>query len=301
MKYGRHILFWFVYCCYFYIQSIAPQSLSAFQDPATYQNAFVSLYSFIPVCMMSVYISIYIILPRFIEVKKYTLAIASFVVLFSVGTLINYFAAQLYYFVSGVQNTSGKGSFILGYLNTIWAMIISGIAICIRVTKKWITQQKEIEAITKQKARNELNLQKNRMQPRFLYSSLDSIYADLRENKGESSSMVLMLSNLLSYSLYECKIEKVTLQRELTAVSEFITLERMKGSNDIRLHVEENIDTRSLLVPPMVILDVLHEGVAESVMVKEDEQTVIIEIATSKKLMRNLILEKVYKQHHDLA
>lgn len=301
MKYGRHILFWFVYCCYFYVQSIAPQTLDAFQDPKTYQHAFISLYSFIPVCVMSVYISLYVILPRFIETKKYVRAIISFIVLFSIATFINYFAARLYYYVSEVWTTSGKGSFFLGYLNTVWAMIISGIAICIKITMKWINQQKEIEAITKQKARNELNLQKNRMQPRFLYSSLDCIHTDLKENTGDSSRMVLMLSNLLSYSLYECKKEKVTLHRELTAVSEYISLERMKGLNDIALHVDGNIEAAKLLVPPMFILDVLHEDAAESVTVHEYELTLKIDISVKDGPDKRIVIEKIHKQEYEPA
>jgi two-component system, LytTR family, sensor kinase len=301
MKYGRHILFWLVYCSYFYIQSISPQSLEEFSDASTYRNAFISLCSFMPVCVLSVYVSIYLIFPFYIETKKYGRAIFAFMALFTAGFFINYEGANIYYYYSHVVMYPSKGSVILGYLNTIWAMIISGIAVCIKVARKWFNQQKEIEAINRQKARNELNLQKNKMHPRFLYSSLDNIYADLKECKGYSSSMILVLSNILSYSLYESKTERVTLQRELNAVSEFISLEKMKGANEICLYVDANVEVESLLVPPMVILSVLHDGFAEAVAIIEDGENVIIDISMTQKPAHRITLEKIYKEEYDFA
>jgi two-component system, LytTR family, sensor kinase len=301
MKYGRHILFWLVYCSYFYVQSISPQSPEEFSDTSTYSNAFVSLCSFIPVCMLSVYVSIYYILPHYIETKKYGQAITAFIILFAAGTIINYQAARVYYHFTHVVMYPSKGTIMLGYLNTVWAMIISGIAICIRITRKWLSQRKEIEAINRQKARNELNLQKNRIHPAFLYSSLDHIYADLKKNKGDSSSMILLLSNVLSYSLYESKTERITLERELNAVADYIALEKMKGSDEILVHVDENVATKELLIPPMLIVSALREGFAGAVTVKDDEQNLIIEISMHQRPPHMITIEKIYQEEYEPA
>lgn len=301
MKYGRHILFWFVYCSYFYVQSIVPQSLKEFTIAATYRNAFVSLCAFIPVCVLSVYVSIYFILPFYIETKRYGAAIISFVILFATGTLINYYGAGIYYHITHVVMYASKGKIALGYLNTVWAMVISGIAIGLKVTRKWFKQQKEIAAINRQKARNELNLQKNKIHPGFLYSSLASIHADLNESRGTSSSMILVLSNLLSYSLYESKTDRVTLQRELNAVNDFIALEKMKGVKEINLSVDECIESAVLLVPPMVILSVLQDGSAETIIIKEDDEYLFIKILMRENPAHIVKVEKKYKEEYELA
>ena len=277
MNYGRHILFWIVYCCYFFLQSIAPWSTEEIFNTATYRNAFISMYCFIPVCVLCVYVSIYFILPRYIELRKYPAAILMFTALFSAGAFINYFSAQVYFAHSGVTGT-GKGPFLLGYLNTIWAMIIGGFAICLKVTLNWFTQQKEIELITQQKARSELNLQKFKIHPAFLYSSLDSIYADLKANKSSSSSMILVLSNLLSYSLYDSKADHVTLQAELNAVNDFISLQRMKGAHAIILYLDPAINTDVVMVPPMILLSVVQERRAKEISLRQDDHEVIVTI-----------------------
>lgn len=256
MRFGRHMLFWLVYCTYFYIQSISPASLKEFSSSITYRNAFVSLCCFIPVCIMCVYVSIWYIFPKFIEPKKYLPAIFSFVLLFAFGTLINYFAAKSYYSISG---SHAKGPLLLGYLNTIWAMIISGFAIGIKAVRKWFTEQKEISAITQNKTRNELNLQKNRMHPRFLYSSLHRIHESLINEDASSSRMILTLSNVLSYSLYESDNEFITLQNEIAAIEDFIALEK-SADRQITLTVDEQLDTENLLVPPMIVFSSLQNS-----------------------------------------
>jgi len=301
MKVGRHILFWFVYCSYFYIQSIAPQTSEQFSDPVTYRNAFISLYSFIPVCMLSVYVSIYIILPKYIEKKQYSGAILFFIILFSAGTYINFYAAQYFFRSTGAMEWNTRNALHLGYLNTIWAMIISGIAICLMVTRKWFQQKKEIDDISRIKARNELNLQKNKMHPGFLYSSLDSIYTDIKENRGASSSMILVLSNLLSYSLYESKKESVTLQNELNAVADFIRLERMKTSNEISLEIDDNINIEEILVPPMVILSVLHDGHSKAISVTQENEELIISIVFINQPEIVKRIKIVYKTEYEFA
>jgi sensor histidine kinase YesM len=256
VKLKRHLLFWAIYCSYFYLQSISPHSLEEFTDSRTYSNALISVYCFVPVCILSAYASVKIILPRFIAKGAYLNAIIAFILLFSIGTVINYLAAIVYFRNSGVSN---KSPFSLGYLNTIWAMIISGLAIGLKITKEWYRQQKEVAEITRQKARNELNLKKNLMHPKFLYTTLDCIHNNLVAGKGVSSSMILVLSNLLSYSLYESEIEKVTLQNELNAVEDFIALEEMKQGNEIVLNVDRNVDPDALMINPMVILSRLQD------------------------------------------
>ncbi|MBL7699016.1 MAG: histidine kinase [Chitinophagaceae bacterium] len=259
MKASRHIAFWLVYCLYFYIQSISPWSLEEFVSADTYKNALTSLYCFVPISMLCAYVSMYVILPFFIERRKYLPAVFLLVLLFAVAICLNYFGAGTYYRITGLQVNYPHPEVVLGYLNAIWAMIVSLIAMGIRITKKWYSQQKEIEEITRQKTRNELNLRKTSLHPGFLYSSLESIHEKLNRNDSMSSSMILLLSNILSYSLYESKTEKVTLRSELNAVSEYITLEKLKGSGGIDLNVDDNIDPEDVFISPMSVLSVLQD------------------------------------------
>lgn len=285
MRFARHILFWICYALYFYVQSIAPRSLEEFTAVSTYTNALISLCCFFPVCVLSVYTSINFILRLFIERKRYGRALIAFVLLFSLGTSINYFAAGIYFAESTIKTSDQKGALSLGYLNTIWAMIISGLAMGLRIGRKWYLQQKEIEEISKQKSRNELILRKNSMHPAFLYSSLGSIYDSLNRNSESSSSMILVLSNMLSYSLYESKTEYISLRAELNAVSDFIKLETLKNAGSYSLSIDDEIQQDELLIPPMSILSRLQNDFEQqprsaqnSILIGETEDNLEVKI-----------------------
>jgi LytS/YehU family sensor histidine kinase len=246
-----------------------------------------------------VYVSVYYILPRFIETKKYGRAIIAFVILFAVCTLINHQGAKAYYHYSQVDKY--KDYIILGYLNTTWAMIISGFAICISVTEKWYAQKREIEAINQQKKRNELTLRKNKMHPGFLYNTLDGIYNDIKENRGSSSSMILVLSNLLSYSLYDSKIDRVTLQHELNAVTDYISLEKMKTGQVINLNIDLFICKEEIMVPPMIILSKLHDGIASAIIITQEDDELIIRIDFKQQPAEQTRIKKIYKTEYEFA
>lgn len=256
MKLRRHILFWLVYCIYFFIQSISPQNVNEFSSGKTYWSAFVSLCCFIPMCVMSVYTSIYLIFPRYIESKKYTKAIICFIALFAFGVAVNFYAATTYYTIVGFH---AKGPLLLGYLNTIWAMIISGFAIGIKAIRKWYREQSEVHNILRDKTRNDLNLRKRKMHPAFLYSSLESIREKLQSGAGDASSRILTLSGLLSYSLYGTENEVIPLADEISAVEDFIQLEYI-DRNKISIRIDPQVDVQRLLVPPMTIFSCLQES-----------------------------------------
>lgn len=261
MKWIRHISFWLLYCSYFYIQSISPQNFDEFANYLTYRNAFVSLCCFVPFSIVASYICVDFILPFFIEQKRYWSAVAAFVILFSVGTGVNFFAAEIFFKMTDAKYARHKGALSLGYHNTTWAMIICGFAMGLKIARNWYLQQKEIEKITARKTRNELDLQKNNIHPEILYSGLNSIYHSLSINSERSPSMILTLSNVLSYSLYESKTERVALQSEINAVKDFISLEMMKHSVEIILRVDDDVDCESLSLAPMTILSAVQDKV----------------------------------------
>ena len=113
--------------------------------------------------------------------------------------------------------------------------------------------------------------------------------------------MILVLSNLLSYSLYESKKESVTLQSELNAVADFIRLERMKTSNEISLEIDDNINIEEILVPPMVILSVLHDGHSKAISISQEDEELIISIVfiNHPEIVKRIKI--VYKAEYEFA
>ncbi|HTF29922.1 MAG TPA: hypothetical protein VK625_13815, partial [Flavitalea sp.] len=125
----RHAVFWIAYCTFFFIQSFVPSDYSGFFSSRTYLIALKSILHFVPACIISVYISIYYILPVLIEKKKIAQSVLAISLLFAFDTYVNYFFSAHFHQIAA-PNIEPKVSFniLLGlaYLNAIWAFIITG-------------------------------------------------------------------------------------------------------------------------------------------------------------------------------
>ena len=262
---ARHLVFWAVYCIYFWVQSITPESAKDFSQSQTYKNAFISLYCFIPVCIFSVYISLYFIFPYFLQKKRYAGFIVTFLALLVIDIFLNYFFSTLFHnnvIYATRYKKSFFGIFSLGHLNSIWAIIVSTFAIGIRLTKNWYRQQKENVEIAAKKARTDLKLEKSVVHPEFLSRSLNSIYNSINSGSNDAPMMVLKLSDLLNYALYNAEVERVPIEQEFSALNDFIFFEKKRNDGFANIQLRITNDLSDIYIPPMIILSILQESIA---------------------------------------
>ena len=221
--------------------------------------------------------------------------------LFVTGVAINYVGAKIYYNASGINY---KTAFLLGYLNTIWAIVIGGFAIGIKAIRKWDREQKEVHNIIRDKTRNDLNLRKRKMHPAFLYSSLGHIKSKLQSDPRDASARILTLSGLLSYSLYETDNELIPLESEMAALDDFILLEDI-DRDKLSIRIDPQIDTQRLLIPPMTIFSCLQESffkisnsdISEcrtEIAIKTQDKKVLIQVRFTGECADRRIVEPVF-------
>lgn len=277
----RHLVFWILYCTYFYIQSIPPRKFDEFFIARTYYTALMNLCCFAPVFITAVYFFIYYLLPRTLQKKKYLLFAFSFLLVYAVGTFINYFTATVFLYYTGYFPMTFQHKIEMSNFNTRWGMVIAIIALGIKSSKNWWLQQKENLAILKKKTRAEMQLQKSRIHPQLLLRSLDSIYTNIQTKSGNASTMILNLSELLSYSLYETGVEQVPLEKELQQLQHLVALEQTNAVKPvyIQLHTEGIIDGKC--IAPMVIVKLLEETITALHAVEKDDCLLDVDVSVS--------------------
>jgi sensor histidine kinase YesM len=245
----RHLVFWIVFSIGFYLQSIVPM-------PNMYFSAFLSLCFFLPTVILATYLLLYIFLPRFLQQQLYIKFTASFLLLALSCYVINYFTASI--FVSIACNCPGSSipvSQKLGFafLNTTHALTIGGLALAIKFTKNWYLQQKENLQLAKQKISNELQLQKGSIYPGFLFRSLDNLYSKITSNSSDSSSLLLKLSDQLSYILYDSREEYISLEKELSMLKNRLEIEKINRSGNLNIQVKVSGDPSHKEIVPMTL------------------------------------------------
>ncbi|MEO5997582.1 MAG: histidine kinase [Chitinophagaceae bacterium] len=234
-----------------------------FFEGSPYRYAFINLCCFIPVCIVSVYLFIYLLLPAFLTDKRnYLLFSFVFFSWFGFVLIINYFFAGLFLTNIHYKNYI-EPDFIhkinFSYANTVWAITIALLSLAIKLSKNWYLQQRENLEIAKRKARIELRIQKAFIQPAFLFRTLDSISSKVDTSSEEPAAMILKLSDLLSYSLYQGDLEMAPLEKELACLNDFISLEQVNFGRSSKIDMRVNGYTTNKYIPPLAILALLQE------------------------------------------
>ena len=124
--------------------------------------------------------------------------------------------------------------------------------------------QRELE-LTLDARDAQLDMLRAQVNPHFLFNCLNSLRALIVENPERATAMVTSLSDLLRYSLQSDRTHTVSLAAELAIVDEYVSLERVRFED--RLRVERMLDPAALAarVPPMLVQTLVENAVKHGV------------------------------------
>jgi hypothetical protein len=121
----------------------------------------------------------------------------------------------------------------------------------------------------KEKAhRTKLELQAIHAQlnPHFIFNALSSIqYLINRNDKEKADHYLTELSKLLRYSLHNSDKELVPLSEELKILDSYVRLEQMRFHFQCKLIVDEQMQTDSLSIPPMLVQPLVENAIKHGV------------------------------------
>jgi sensor histidine kinase YesM len=296
---SRHLALWIAFSVYFLIVNFSPRNANDLVASKTYLEAFQKMI-YIPVSIFSVYVSIYFLLPRFILKGKYF----KFFILFFCLCLINIAGAWLLtkLLAQFTQNLTFQQ---LPIQVTIFQPVIyglglgsvaSGFAIIIKLLKIRYLKQKENERLQQQKISTELQMIKTNFHPHFLSAALQNISDLIRNHSTESSEVILKLSDLLSYILYENEEELIPLEQELTMLRCYLDLEKAFYGNRIMINLNEQGDITGKTIAPLIFLSLVQNCCEQFLISLQQKLNIDIETkAEDKKFIFRLSCNGYYE------
>lgn len=120
----------------------------------------------------------------------------------------------------------------------------------------WFTTMNKNAELDKQKLAAELDLLKSKLNPHFLFNTLNNIDSLIHQNPDEASAALIRLSDIMRYLTYETSSELVLLKGETEYIRNYIELHRMRirTPDDIRFEVsgDQNIMISPALFVPLI-------------------------------------------------
>jgi LytS/YehU family sensor histidine kinase len=140
------------------------------------------------------------------------------------------------------------------------SFLIITFAAIIHFIKETYTKLIERNRAEQQKTETELKLQEAKLKllqgqlhPHFLFNMLNNLYGLWIENSKSTPDVILKLSSLLDYMLYECNKDKVPLKDEVQFINNYIELERLRHDDRLKveLQISEILDNH--MIAPLIL------------------------------------------------
>ncbi len=174
--------------------------------------------------------------------------------------------------------------------------VMAGFASMIVLFKFWVLQQQAWVAAEKAKATAELELLKAQVHPHFLFNTLNNIYSFALEQSPKTPQLILKLSSLLSYVLYDCKEEYVLLEQEIETMKNYIDLEKERYGNRLEVSLNFEGGIKEKRMAPLLLLPFLENAFKHGTAEQLDKPWLSMDISVKENEMKCKIINS--KNHH---
>jgi sensor histidine kinase YesM len=260
---SRHVAFWISWWLFAgFIYSVGPIPVNFAYGSNLFRSLLESM-AFLPLHFFLAYSLNYFIIPRFLVKGKYVLTVIFVLLAFAITAMLSVLIA--YTTIPIIRSWFGAPMidwFILKryqLLNGFMAglrggITIGGLAAAIKLMKYYYIKEQRNLQLQKEKAEAQLQLLKAQVHPHFLFNTLNNIYSHTQGSSPVASKLVMGLSDMLRFMLYEGNQSLVPLSKELKMVQDYIYLEKIRYDDHLDVHIDLPADTDDLHITPLLLL-----------------------------------------------
>ncbi|WP_066222371.1 sensor histidine kinase [Formosa haliotis] len=244
-----HILFWLGY----FIFNVVRWG-SYFQD---YWYSLKSNLVEFPIHIIVVYVNVYYLIPKLILRKKYwsyvLWLIFMLAMVYLVRTGLNYVLVTKDIW----PEAENAGRFM--ELNHVIAVVLGelyviGFVSAIKLLIDWSIEKQRNEDLAKLQLSTELKYLRTQIQPHFFFNTLNNLYALTLTKSDNAPQLVIKISDMMQYVLYEVNSSKADLFEEINHINNFIDIARLRFNESIDCEMDITGDIEDVEVPPLLFL-----------------------------------------------
>jgi hypothetical protein len=147
------------------------------------------------------------------------------------------------------------GSFEL-YESTykFWALSLFLLPIPILIGLWFFEQWKWFRSLKAEKASAELALLRSQVNPHFFFNTLNNLYSLVVHQSDQAPEVILKLSDMMRYTIYEGKKDKVPLKEEVDYLQRYIDLHKIRYQKEVDIRFEKPEDGEVSVAPLLFIV-----------------------------------------------
>ncbi|MBN1971756.1 MAG: sensor histidine kinase [Candidatus Delongbacteria bacterium] len=174
------------------------------------------------------------------KIKKYIIYIL--LVNVAVTIITNYYL---------MTNFKYDNPFLQDFVSVIFFTLISS---SLLFFVEFYKQQASLSEIKNKQIETELKLLKTQINPHFMFNTLNNIYSLSLDKNDKLPDVILQLSELMRYLLYETENNYKTIDEELKFIQNYINLEKLRLNENVEVIEIYEIENYSFQIAPLIIL-----------------------------------------------
>ncbi|MEP1033762.1 histidine kinase [Ekhidna sp.] len=260
-----------------------------------FREAFLIEAAYFPIRLVVIYLNYFVFMPK--------LLLKGRIVGYILRTFISILAAAMihrfvmYQYINEIIFPDwNQGSFWQLYKFVQAGMIITSpmiFLIGITVVYRLVESQKKLALIAEERTKAELLYLKNQINPHFFFNTLNNLYGLALSKSDKTSEVVMKLSELMSYMLYDTKQSAVDLEKEINYIKNYIELEEVRFDGRFTCDLVINGSPEKVSLPPLLLLPFLENAFKHGVNTSSSGAWIKVDIVINEDWLRFTIQNSV--------
>lgn len=209
------------------------------------------------------YLNIYFLMPRFVFKKKYLTYVILLISSLFIALLLKF---NLTYLLIN-HNVWPEGPKVLDHLTINYSidMMIGELYVitfvtAIKITLDWIYEHKRVTDLENAQMETELMFLRSQISPHFFFNTLNNIYSLALEKSDKTPLIILKLSDLMRYLLYETNNKRISLEKEILCIQDYLDLEKLRYGNQLEIDMKISGDITNKNIAPLMLLSFIENA-----------------------------------------
>lgn len=182
------------------------------------------------------------------------------------------------------------------FLDFVYDLLIVGANLAIALIFQRFDDKLEHESLLKTNAENQLAYLKEQINPHFYMNMLNNIHGMIDINPERAQEMLIDMSNLMRYMLYESSRDRIALSREIEFLKNYLSLMRQRfpaNRVEIASYLPSESETAGISIPPLLFLVFIENSFKHGISYAK-ESFVSVRIELSGNAVRFLCLNSLH-------
>lgn len=231
--------------------------------------------------LLLIYGNWFFLIPRYLAKQRYRTYLLSLILCWATASTL-----LLHHAYYGAGSLFPTGDIVETDVSNLFTAIVIGfgtlaVSMPAFFSVNWFVQQEQLNVLENERLQSELALLKSQINPHFFFNTLNNLYALALDQSVNTPAVILRLSDLMRYTIYEGNSAFVPLELESKCLEDYLALQRIRLHREADIRMVQELRDPNIPVVPLLFLSFVENAFKHGVDTLSTKPFVHIELRTN--------------------